>query len=240
MSDIFLLVALPYASLVVMLTGSVYVYRTQAYRVTSLSTQFLESRTLFFGGSLMHWGIVALFFGHLIAFLVPSAVMAWDRQPARLLILELAALLFGLSFFTGAGLLLFRRLTDRRLKKATTDMDLVVFAVLLTQAVTGLWIALAFGWGSVWFASVLTPYLRSLLILQPDTAAVSAMPLVAKIHISVAFLLLALIPFSRFMHFLVFPVKYFWRPYQLVIWNRDRKLIRTSTSVNPEVKPKNS
>ena len=240
MSDIFLLIALPYSALIVMLVGSVYTYGTQAYKVTSLSTQFLESRELFFGGLFMHWGIIALFFGHLLAFLVPSAVIAWNGNPLRLIILETAALIFGISFFVGVILLVFRRMRYKRLQKATTDMDLVVFGVMLAQAVTGIWIALSYRWGSAWFAAVLTPYLRSLFLLQPDLAAISANPPIIKIHISTAFALLGLIPFSRFMHFLVFPVKYFWRPYQLVIWNRDRKLLRNSRTINPEVKPKNS
>ena len=240
MSDIFFFIALPYAALVIMLTGSVLVYRSQAYKVTALSTQFLESRELFFGGFLMHWGIVALFFGHLIAFLFPASVLAWNGSPARLLILETAALIFGLSFFSGVVLLLIRRLKNRRLIKATTDMDFAVFAILLLQAITGVWIALSYQWGSSWFAAVLTPYLRSLFLLNPDISAISALPVMIRIHIAGAFVLIAMIPYSRFMHFLVFPVRYFWRPYQLVIWNRDRKMMRNSSSINPEVKPKNS
>lgn len=240
MSDLFFLVALPYAAILVMLAGSVYVYRTQAYKVTSLSTQFMESRELFFGGLLMHWGIIFLFFGHLIAFLLPSAVLAWNGTPVRLLILETAALLFGISFLIGVTLLIVRRIKNKKLHRATTDMDIAVFIVLLLQAITGIWIALEYRWGSSWFAAVLTPYLRSLFLLQPEIAAVSAMPFIVKMHIATAFVLLAMIPFSRFMHFLVFPIRYFWRPFQLVIWNRDRKMIRKSTAINPEVKSKNS
>ena len=240
MSDIFFFIALPYAAIVIMLTGSVMVYRSQAYKVTALSTQFLESRELFFGGFLMHWGIVALFFGHLIAFLFPSSVLAWNGSPVRLLILESAALIFGLSFFSGVVLLLVRRLKNRRLIKATTDMDFAVFTILLMQAVTGVWVALSYTWGSSWFAAVLTPYLRSLFLLNPDISAISAMPVMIRIHIAGAFVLIAMIPYSRFMHFLVFPVRYFWRPYQLVIWNRDRKMMRNSSAINPEVKAKNS
>ncbi|MDP1622493.1 MAG: respiratory nitrate reductase subunit gamma [Bacteroidales bacterium] len=240
MSDIFLLIALPYTALIVMLVGSVYVYGTQAYKVTSLSTQFLESRELFFGGLFMHWGIVALFIGHLIAFLFPSAVIAWGGNPVRLIVLEVTALIFGISFFTGVIILIYRRMRNKRLHRATTDMDIVVFIVLLAQAVTGMWIALTYKWGSAWFAAVLTPYLRSLFLLSPDLAAVSAMPIIVKLHISTAFVLIGLIPFSRFMHFLVFPVKYFWRPFQVVIWNRNRKLMRNSKAIMPEVKSKNS
>lgn len=240
MSDIFLFIAMPYAALVVMLTGSVYVYGSRAYKVTALSTQFLESRRLFFGSLLMHWGVLVLFFGHLAAFLFPSAVLAWNGNPVRLLILETAALIFGLCFLAGTGLLVYRRASDKRLHRATSDMDIAVFLILLVQAVTGIWIALSYRWGSAWFASALTPYLRSLFLLKPDVSVVSTMPLIIKIHLATAFLLVGLIPFSRFMHFLVFPVRYFWRPLLLVIWNRDRKLIRTSTALQAAMKPRNN
>lgn len=240
MSDILLFIALPFVALIILLVGSVYVYRRHGMIVTALSTQFLESRELFFGGLMMHWSLVLLFFGHLAGFLVPATVMAWNANPLRLLILESTALLFGLSFLVGTVLLILRRLRNPRLYVVTTDMDLAVFAVLVTQAVTGVWIALAYRWGSYWFAGVLAPYLRSLILLNPDIAAVSALPAVIKVHIVTAFVLIGMIPFSRFIHFLVFPFSYFWRPFQVVIWNRDRKQIRKSGVMAPGVRAKNS
>ena len=240
MSDILLFIALPFIALIILLVGSVYVYRRHGMIVTALSTQFLESRELFFGGLMMHWSLVLLFFGHLAGFLVPGTVMAWNGNPVRLLLLESTDLLFGLSFLAGTVLLIRRRIRNPRLHVLTTDMDIAVFAVLLTQAVTGVWIALTYRWGSYWFAGVLSPYLRSLIFLNPDIAAVSALPVVIKVHIVTAFMLIGMIPFSRFIHFLVFPFSYFWRPFQVVIWNRDRKQIRKSGAMAPGVRARNS
>lgn len=240
MSDILLFIALPYIALIIALIGTIYMYRRHGMLVTSLSTQFLESRELFFGGMMMHWSLVFLFFGHLSAFLVPQTVIAWNGSQVRLLILEGTALTFGLVFFTGTLLLTIRRMRNPRLHVLTTDMDIVIYGVLLTQALTGVWIALTYRWGSSWFAAVITPYLRSLFIMQPDIAAISALPVLIKVHFVTAWCLIGIIPFSRFIHFLVFPVRYFWRPYQVVIWNRNRKMIRKSTAVAPELRARNS
>jgi nitrate reductase gamma subunit len=240
MIDIFIFMALPYTAFLIMIVGSIFMYRIQAYKISALSTQLLESKQLYFGSQFMHWSIITLFIGHLLGFAIPESVIAWNGESFRLLILEGMALVLGIMFFIGVIILIYRRMKNKKLHSLTSDMDFIVFAVLLTQAVSGLWIAITLPWGSTWFASVLSPYLKTLFILQPDIAAVSAMPLVVKIHISAAFILIGLIPFSRFMHFLVFPFQYVFRAYQVVIWNRNRTTIRNSTAINPEIKAKNN
>lgn len=122
----------------------------------------------------------------------------------------------------------------------TTKMDAFVYIILLVQVISGLWIAYFNRWGSAWFPTVLTPYLRSLIVLDPDIAAVSAMPLSVKIHIISAFSMIGMIPFTRFMHFLVYPFPYFFRSYQYVIWNWDRKKIRSSRKLVNGVRSKNN
>jgi nitrate reductase gamma subunit len=119
-------------------------------------------------------------------------------------------------------LLILRRATDRRLQAVTSAMDVVLLLVLLVQVVAGVWTAIAFRWGSSWYAAAAVPYLRSLFVLQPDVSLVSNLPPVVKIHILGAFAFVALIPFTRLIHFLVLPVSYLWRPYQVVIWNRKK------------------
>lgn len=119
-------------------------------------------------------------------------------------------------------------------------MDAAVYVILLTQIVTGLWVATSARWGSVWFASVLTPYMKSIFMFSPQIEAVAAMPLSIKIHIVGGFVLIAMIPFTRFMHFLVYPFSYLWRSYQLVIWNWDPKKIRTSGRLVNGIRSKNN
>ena len=221
--------AFPYITFAIFILGSVYRYRSTGFKVSSLSTQFLEGKKLFWGSQPFHWGIMVIFFGHLIAFLFPAALIAWNGVPVRLLILEVSSFVFALSALFGLIVLIYRRLSTKRIIVVTNKMDMLVYVVLLTQIVSGLGVALFARWGTTWFAGVLTPYLRSVFSFNPEIGAVTAMPWFVQVHIISAFFIIAIIPFTRFMHFLVAPVDYIWRNYQLVIWNYNRKAIRKST-----------
>lgn len=226
-----LFVALPYVALAIFLVGSIYRYLNKGFQVSSLSSQFLEGKKLFFGSQPFHWGLFFLFFGHLTAFLFPASVIAWNGQPTRLLILESTAFAFGISALWGVCALIYRRLTSKRVQIVTSKMDVVVFLVLLVQIVSGLAVAYYNRWGSNWFAAFLTPYMRSIFVFDPQIDAVASVNSVwLKMHIVSAFSIIAIIPFTRFIHFLVYPVDYLWRSYQQVIWNWDRREIRTSRS----------
>lgn len=220
MNGIFFFILLPYVAIFSLILGSIYRYRYHGFQVSSLSSQLLENKLLFFGSRPFHWGIITLFFGHLTAFLIPRSVLAWNDKPIRLYILEITALTFGILTLIGLIVLIVRRIKVKRIRLVTTKMDVFVFLILLVMAITGLYTALFFRWGSSWFALVLSPYLMSIFALKPDAAAVIALPVMVKIHIASAFVLVGMIPYTRFMHFLVYPFTYLWRQYQLVIWNK--------------------
>jgi len=236
----FFFIGLPYAALIILLVGSIFRYFQFGFKVSSLSTQFLEGRELFYGSRPFHWGVIFLFFGHAIAFLFPRAVILWGSVPIRLVILEVAALGFAISALFGLFMLIVRRLNNKRILVVTSKMDVFVYTILLTQIISGIWVAYFARWGSVWFASVLSPYLKSIFIFNPDIAAVTEMPLAVQIHIISAFILIGMIPFTRFVHFLVYPFSYLWRSYQYVIWNWDPKAIRKSRKLVNGVRSKNN
>ena len=238
--NVFLFVALPYIAIVVFLVGTIYRYRATGFKVSSLSSQFLEGRQLFWGAVPFHFGILVVFFGHLIAFLIPRGILLWNSDPVRLIVLEVTAFVFGLSVLVGLVALLARRLSNPRVKIVTNRMDIVIELLLLAQVVLGLWIALAHRWGSSWFAADLSPYLVSLFTLNPDIVAVSAMPIVIKLHIIGAWLILAVFPFTRLVHMLVAPLHYINRPYQRVIWYWNRGAIRDASEPWSEVRPRNN
>ena len=219
MNGIILFAVLPYLALLSLLLGSIYRYTYSGFQVSSLSSQFLESKQLYFGSRPFHWGIIFIFFGHLTAFLTPRAILAWNRVPLRLYILEITAFAFGIMLLTSLVLLIVRRFKTKRLYEVTSKMDVLVYIILLVQVITGLWIAYFFRWGSSWFAMVLTPYLRSVFAFNPDIIAVVQLPLMVQIHIVSSFIMIGIVPFTRLMHFLVYPFAYLWRPYQQVIWN---------------------
>lgn len=226
MTDVLLFAAYPYVAAVLLVVISVLRYRENAYTVSSLSSQFLESGKLFWGSLPFHLGIGTVFLGHLVGFLFPRTVMAFASHPVRLLILEVSGLVAALLFLVGIVLLILRRLSVPRLRPVTTALDFVVYAILLFQVVTGLYIALFLRWGSAWYVNVAVPYLRSLFMLQPQVELMVGVPWMARLHVLGAFTLIAIFSFTRLVHVLVAPLPYLWRRPQLVIWNRDRKTVR--------------
>lgn len=236
----FFFAGLPYAAMIIFLVGTIQRYRSKGFQVSSLSSQFLETRSLFWGAIPFHFGIVLVLLGHLSAFLIPRGVLLWNSNPTRLIALEVVAFAFGLSVLVGLLALLARRLTNRRVRMVTTRMDVVLELLLLAQTVLGLWIAIGYRWGSSWFAADLSPYLMSLFALDPSIAAVTAMPIVIKLHIIGAWLIIAIFPFTRLVHFLVTPLHYISRPYQRVIWNWDRKAIRNPATPWSKARPRNN
>lgn len=224
MNGIFFFILLPYLAVISLIFGSIYRYRFHGFQVSSLSSQLLENNLLFFGSRPFHWGIIALFFGHLTAFLLPSTVLAWNEKPVRLYILEVTAFTFGIIALFGLTILIVRRVRTRRIRRVTTKMDVFVYLILAVQIITGLYIAYFFRWGSSWFSLVLTPYLRSIFTFSPDATTIIALPIMVKIHIASAFVLIGMIPYTRFIHFLVYPFSYLWREKQLVIWNKRKDI----------------
>lgn len=227
--DSIFFVALPYTAMVVFLIGTIYKFNLTRFQYSSLSSQFLEGRKLFWGSVPFHWGMIFIFFGHLVAFLFPRTVLAWNGEPVRLIILEVTAFAFALCVVLGLCALIYRRVSNERLRMVTSYMDLIIEFLLLAQVILGIWIAYQFRWGSSWFAAVLSPYLWSIFSFAPDATAVAAMPLLIKAHIAGAFLIVLLFPFTRLVHMLVYPIRYIGRPFQKVIWNYERRRVR-----NPE------
>jgi nitrate reductase gamma subunit len=218
--DILLFAVWPYLALSIAVVGGLYRYFRDRFSFSSLSSQLLESRQLFWGSVPWHYGIVALLLGHLIGWVLPGGVEAFIGAPVRLYLLEITALGLGLFALLGIVVLIVRRTTSARVRAVTTTMDLLLLILLLFQVAAGLYTALTVRWGSWWYVSNAVPYLNSLLILQPKIQFARTMPLVTQLHLINAFLLVAIFPFSRLVHIFTVPITYLWRPYQQVIWNR--------------------
>ena len=109
--DYFFFSAYPYLAIGVFLVGAAYRYREKGYKVTSLSAQFLEGKRGFWGTVPLHWGILMVFLGHLVVFLFPESVLAWNSDPARLILHEGLGFTFAVAIVVGLVGLIIRRLT---------------------------------------------------------------------------------------------------------------------------------
>jgi len=214
---------LPYVALALAVAGTIWRWRTRPFTVSSLSSQLLERRKLFWGSVAFHWGITILLLAHLAVLILPRGLARWNQAPARLHALEITGVALGVWALVGLSILIFRRLSDPKVRAVTSRMDLIVLAVLAVQMVTGLWIAVGYRFGSLWAPAVFVPYVRSLLSLQPRSELVASLPLIPRLHLLAFFVLLAALPFSRLVHILSLPFGYLGRPWQIVLRMRSRR-----------------
>jgi len=226
MLDFIAFAVFPYVVVSIELVVSIYRYYSNSYKFSSLSSEFLESNQLFWGSVSWHYGIIIILFGHIIGFLFPREVLIFGSMPVRSFIMEVTALIFGLSALFGLILLIRRRLTHPRIQVVTSPMDLIVLVLLLVQVGSGVGMAVTYRWGINWYAASMVPYLKSVFMLAPNLSYISSLPWLVKLHVFTAFTIIAILPFTRLVHFLVLPVSYIWRSWQRVIWNYVRKKIR--------------
>lgn len=220
MTDMVLFVAFPYVAVILAVIVGVYRYFSDRFSYSSLSSQFLENRQLFWGSVPWHYGILFILGAHLLAAIFPSAWGALIGSPARLYVLEVTGWALALMTIVGAVLFIVRRLGNPRLMAVTSGVDWLLLLALLAQVVLGLWVAFFYRWGAAWYLHTAVPWLISLVALSPQPAYVAALPLIPKLHMLGGFFIIALFPFTRLVHLVTVPITYLWRPYQVVIWNR--------------------
>lgn len=218
--DTIFFIILPYIAIAVSIAVTIYRSIYRPFTVSSISSQLLERKKLYWGSISFHYGIVLVLLGHLLALLLPRELMLFNGLPIRLYLLELTGLGLGVWALVGLVILLWRRLIDKRVLMVTTPMDLVLLVLLLVSTLTGVITATLYRFGITWFTVIFAPYLQSLFILQPDLGLVAPLPWVIKLHVINFFILLAVFPFSRMVHIITYPIGYLIRPWQIVIWNR--------------------
>lgn len=220
MLDVVLFAAFPYVAVVLAILVGISRYVSDRFSYSSLSSQFLENRALFWGSTSWHYGILVVLLAHLAALVFPGAWAALIAVPMRLYVLEVTGLALALLALVGLVVLIVRRMRDARVLAVTSVADWLLLAILLLQVALGFWVALVYRWGSDWYLHTAVPWLLSLVTLTPQTQYVTVLPWTVKLHMLGGFLLIAILPFTRLVHLLVFPITYLWRPYQVVIWNR--------------------
>ena len=217
--DAFLFGVFPYLAVAVTVVGALRRFGAMRDTVTTSSSQMLESRLQHWGSVSWHYAILLILLAHLAAVLLPGAVAGALSSPGRLVVIEVTGLALGLTALAGLVLLGVRRLT---LRGETTWLDWTVMLLLLVQVATGVLVAVTARWGLSWFLYTATPWLGSLARFSPRVDLMSVMPWPLKLHAVNAFVLVALVPFTRLAHALVAPVEYLWRIPQVVIWRRPR------------------
>ena len=217
--DAFLFGVFPYLAVAVTVVGAFRRFRAMRYTVTTSSSQLLESRLQYWGSVSWHYSIIIILIAHLAAIFFPGSVAAALSSPGRRLAVEVTGLALGVTALWGLIVLGIRRLS---LRGETTWVDWTVMVLLLVQVATGVYVAVTARWGLPWFLYTATPWLGSLVRLSARVDLVANLPWAFKIHALNAFVLVALVPYTRLAHIFVAPVEYLWRLPQVVIWRRPR------------------
>lgn len=173
---------------------------------TTRSTGFFGRASIGPATLSIHWGIIILFFAHLIG-LVGGAysLSAWVD------IFRWTGLGGGILFLYGIIWALLRRISIPQLKAMSTTEDYLILFFLIFIVGAGLYqsaVQLVFG-----IAFSAGPWLGSILRLQPDASLIAGAPLINKLHIIAALFFFAWFPFTKLVHVISFPFTYFTRSF---------------------------
>ncbi|QDP98280.1 respiratory nitrate reductase subunit gamma [Microlunatus elymi] len=224
--SLFLWGILPYAMIVILVGGTIWRYRYDKFGWTTRSSQLYESRILRYASPLFHFGILMVIVGHLGGLVIPQSwtdAVGLSEHGYHLMALVVGTIA-GVCTLVGISVLIYRRRTTGPVFMATTKNDKAMYVVLVAAIVFGLLTTLLFsGVGPAQshnYRESVSPWFRSIFILQPNIDSMAEAPTAFHVHTLVGMLLFAIFPFTRLVHAFTAPVHYLFRPY-IVYRSRD-------------------
>ena len=219
----FLWVVFPYICLTVFVVGHFWRYRYDKFGWTTRSSQLYEDRLLRLGSPLFHFGILAVFLGHVMGLGVPKSwteAVGVSEDLYHFMAVSVGALA-GVCTLVGLAILIYRRRTVGPVFSATTKMDKVMYLFLATVILLGLWNTVASNiFNHYDYRESVSVWFRGIFRFDPQPDLVAGAPIGFRIHGLAAFLLFALWPFTRLVHVFSAPLGYLTRPY-IVYRSRD-------------------
>src|SRR5690606_23031297 len=211
----------PYIAFAVFLIGNWARYDREQCTWKAGSSQLLEKKRLRLGSIPFHVGVLGILAGPFVGLLSPVAV--WHALGVHAADKQMLAIvmggLFGLLCLFGLVILVLRRLLHPRVRASSSTMDMLILLLLLVQLLLGLFsITVSLGHLDGEEMLKLMTWAQSIVMLNGVEAAqaISGVHWVFKAHVVLCMTLFVLFPFSRLVHLLSVPVKYFGRNYQIV------------------------
>ena len=227
-AETILWLAFPYVCLAVFVVGHVWRYRYDKFGWTTRSSQLYESRLLRWASPMFHFGILAVFLGHVMGLGIPKSwteAAGMSEELYHLLAISVGVVA-GVGTIVGMALLIYRRRTTGPVFSATTRMDKAMYLVLAVVITLGMWNTIA---GSILnlggeydYRDGVSVWFRGIFVLSPQPELMAAAPLGFQLHALAAFFLFALWPFTRLVHVFSVPVWYLGRPYIVYRSRSDR------------------
>ncbi len=211
----------PYIALAVLALGSIIRYDREPYTWRSGSSQLLRRRQLVMGSVLFHVGVLIVFFGHLVGLLTPIQLfdlVGISHGFKQIMAIVVGGVAGGFAI-VGASLLAHRRLFDPRIRANSSFGDNAIILLLWLQLALGL-ATIPLSLGHLDGHEMVRFMSWAQGIFTFDFAASSyvldAHP-IFKLHLFLGLTIFLVFPFTRLVHMLSVPLRYFWRPgYQIV------------------------
>ncbi|CAJ1003947.1 nitrate reductase gamma subunit [Brevibacillus aydinogluensis] len=217
--ELFVWGVLPYIIAAIFITAIIWRYVTDPFGWTSKSSEVLEKRILRWGSLFFHYGLIAVFCGHIAGLLVPVSVYRslGISDEAYHLVAIVGGLPAGIITFIGVLILLYRRFAVARIRLTSSAGDKIALVVLAIVILSGLaaTAANAVSHSGFDYRTTINPWLRGLFVFQPDPELMRTVPLGFKIHILTTFVLYLVMPFTRLVHVFSLPLGYLRRSYVL-------------------------
>lgn len=215
--DIFLWLIFPYICLTIFVLGHIWRYRYDKFGWTSRSSQVYENRILRWANPMFHFGILAVFFGHVIGLLIPKTwtdAVGISEGMYHFVAVAIGAVA-GVFTITGLIGLIYRRRFTKAILGETTVMDKAMYLMLGLAVLTGLLNTAANVVGTYNYREGVSIWFRSIFVFNPEPGLMIYAPVGFQAHALIAIALFALWPFTRLVHALTAPLNYFFRPYVL-------------------------
>lgn len=213
----------PYICLSVFVIGLLYRFEREQYTWQASSSQMLRTKKSFnLASNLFHLGILGLVGGHVAGLLVPPALWHMLQIPDSFhqqmeLVMGSAT---GLMTFVGLTMLLYRRVTDVRIRKTSSPSDMVI-AVLL-------WVTLLVGLATLpssyetrdsgIYLHHLSSWAQGVIVFNPEPLVhLASVPWVFKFHIVCGLTIFMVFPFTRLVHVCSAPLGYLVRGYTQIV-----------------------
>lgn len=189
------------------------VYRPFSF--TTRASGMFDRETQGLAMILFHWGIVAVFVGHVAGYIGASL----DKEGWVNTIFYWSALVGGLAALAGSLIALYRRFTVPEVKAMSSELDdyLVHYFIIAILGIALYQVILDETFGIVYVAA---PWFASIFAFAPDPEMMESVTPMSQLHIFLAFTFFGYFPFTKLVHFWTLPVNYFVRPNQPMRTNR--------------------
>lgn len=209
----------PYICMTIFLLGTLVRYDREQYSWRASSSLLLADKGLRIGNIMFHIGVIFIFFGHLFGLLTPHSVYEhFVTAEQKQLLAIIAGGIAGAIGFVGLTILVCRRLFVARIRATSSRSDILVVVLFWIQITLGMiTIPFSLSHHDASLMLQLSNWAQHVVTFRSGAAEfIKGTEWPFQMHLILGQTIFLLFPFTRLVHILSAPVRYVWRPYQIV------------------------